>query len=243
MVHDLWTKAMHKRYPDWMNVARDWVVAQAYPGDQQWDGEDFSRIRLHRSIWIPDRFWLQMIDYVWDTEAWKRKSRINRANRNTQFEGVSSRHTGGSISTAQHRDRMAKVMGREPTAAKLFERTHCTNQKFDQGSSDPPTDPPQFSYPKATRYHERFQSLRCEAQFSTDNPPPDEASLWEQSVGGRRKGRIFVFGTTQDSSYAMTCRCSSSESSYESRAEVAELREKLARVEEEAQLWEERYLA
>ncbi|XP_024964409.1 uncharacterized protein LOC112504698 [Cynara cardunculus var. scolymus] len=189
-------------------------MAQAYPGDQQWDGEDFSWSRLHHPIWIPDRFWLQMIDIVWDTEAWKRKSKINRANRNTQFEGVSSRHTGGSISTAQHQDRMAQVMDREPTATEVFERTHCTNQKFDQVSSDPPTNPPQFSYPKAARYHERFQSLRGESQSSTDSPFPDEASLWEQSVGVRRKGRIFGFGTTQDPSYAMTGRCSSSGSSY-----------------------------
>ncbi|XP_024990096.1 uncharacterized protein LOC112524488 [Cynara cardunculus var. scolymus] len=97
-----------------------------------------------------------MIDQVWDTEPWKRKSMINKVNRNTQFEGVSSRHTGGSISIAQHRDRMAKVMGREPTATEVFERTHCTNQKFDQDSSDPPTDPPRFSYPKAARYHVSF---------------------------------------------------------------------------------------
>ena len=37
-----------------------------------------------------------------------------------------------------------------------------------------------------------------------DVVPPNDTELWEHIVGGRHKGRIIGFGTSQDSRYAMS---------------------------------------
>lgn len=43
----------------------------------------------------------------WDTEKWKKKSATGKKNRSSTDEsGVISSHTGGSIGTAEHRDRL-----------------------------------------------------------------------------------------------------------------------------------------
>lgn len=34
--------------------------------------------------------------------------------------------------------------------------------------------------------------------------PRDDPELWERSVGGWKKGRLFGFGTTQDPTFALT---------------------------------------
>ncbi|KAI3684951.1 hypothetical protein L6452_34180 [Arctium lappa] len=142
-----------------------------------------------------------MIEQEWDTERWKAKSRTGKANRLTEFDGVSSRHVGGSISTGQHRYKMR-----------------------------------------------RFRELKddVEASQTPDSPPIDEAALWEQSAGGRKKGRIFGW-STQDPRYAMTGECSSSSggrsSGTASADELAALREQMAKMEEDVRLREERYLA
>ncbi|KAI3747711.1 hypothetical protein L6452_10307 [Arctium lappa] len=213
-----------------------WVLAK------DWDGEDFTRLRAHHPTWIPERFWHQMIDEVWDTECWKHTSRVNKANRNTEFKGVSSRHTGGSISTAQHRYQMRRILGREPSSSEVYERVHCTNRKLVPGSSNPPTDPPQYIYPKAARVEERFLELRDAAHSSAqpDTPPPDDASLWDQSIGGRKKGRYFGLG---DSYYSEYSNSSGRSSTTGSSMEVDELKEKMIRMEAEAKEREDRYVA
>jgi len=43
-----------------------------------------------------------------------------------------------------------------------------------------------------------------------DTIPPNDAELWERSVGGWHKSRIFLFEATQDPWYAMTGHSSAS---------------------------------
>ncbi|KAI3759402.1 hypothetical protein L6452_07187 [Arctium lappa] len=183
----------------------------------------------------------------WDTERWKAKSRIGKANRFTEFDGVSSRHVGGSISTGQHRYKMAQAWGRDPTSSEVFERMYCGNRTGPPGSN-PPTDPPVYVYPKAAIIHRRFRELKddVEASQTPDSPPNNEATLWERSAGGRKKGRIFGW-STQDPRYAMIGECSSSSggrsSGTASADELVALREQMTKMEEDARLREECYLA
>jgi hypothetical protein len=46
---------------------------------------------------------------VWASPRWIAWSRSGRANRSTEVNGVSSRHTGGSIPTEVHRQRMVSL--------------------------------------------------------------------------------------------------------------------------------------
>ncbi|KAI3706794.1 hypothetical protein L6452_24765 [Arctium lappa] len=104
----------------------------------------------------------------------------------------------------------AQAWGHDPTSSEVYERLHCVNRTGPPGSG-PPTNPLVYVYPKAGIVHRRFRELKDDAEASQtpDSPPIDEKTLWEQSGGGRKKGRIFCW-TTQDPRYAMTGECSSS---------------------------------
>ncbi|KAJ9560117.1 hypothetical protein OSB04_005277 [Centaurea solstitialis] len=144
-------------------------------------------------------------------------------------------------------DKMASLQaadwGRELTSLEVHERTHCSNRKYAPGATGPPDDDPIYIYPKAGRAASRFREIRDVAQSTQtpDDPPIDEVALWEQSVGGRKKGRLFGFGTSRDPSYAITGRCSSSGATGESSSEIADLREQLKTMEQRHQEAEERH--
>ncbi|XP_052171541.1 uncharacterized protein LOC127787522 [Diospyros lotus] len=67
-------------------------------------------------------------------EAFKKRSAQASLNRLSETGGLGagpSRHTGGSISSAEHKRRMTHEFGREPTLIELFERTH--SKKTEEG--------------------------------------------------------------------------------------------------------------
>ena len=53
--------------------------------------------------------WSDMVDRLWNTAAWKRKSKAGRENRSTLVDGQVSKHIAGSIRIDQHRLRMVKI--------------------------------------------------------------------------------------------------------------------------------------
>ncbi|KAI3689147.1 hypothetical protein L2E82_47096 [Cichorium intybus] len=68
----------------------------------QWDP------REEEAIFDEESVWHQMCAH-WDTEKWKKKSATGKKNRSSTDEsGVISSHTGGSIGTAEHRDRLVR---------------------------------------------------------------------------------------------------------------------------------------
>ncbi|KAI3770467.1 hypothetical protein L6452_01601 [Arctium lappa] len=55
-----------------------------------------------------------------------------------------------------------------------------------------------------TMHRDRMDAYHHIREKDYPDLPPNDAELWERSVGGRRKGRIFGWGTSQDLYYAMT---------------------------------------
>ncbi|KAJ9566446.1 hypothetical protein OSB04_002412 [Centaurea solstitialis] len=144
-----WTNVMHNKWSDWMKDARDWAVNEALRLDGiQWNKEDMYVNRGYHPIWIPKEFWHQMIDEVQYLEPEEGGC------------GVSSRHTGGSIPTKEHRDRMQLGVVIPHPLRYMREFTVQTAK------------------------------VRDVAQLSQgpDDPPIDEVAMWEQSAGGRKKG-------------------------------------------------------
>ncbi|KAL8242996.1 hypothetical protein R6Q59_013298 [Mikania micrantha] len=81
------------------------------------DYKQFKIIRQYPPDSIPDGVWAQMCD-LWDSEAWQKKSRIAKTNRDKGNEKA-ARHTGGSIGYDEYR-----VLCREPNFREIFLLTH-----------------------------------------------------------------------------------------------------------------------
>ncbi|KAJ9548080.1 hypothetical protein OSB04_020623 [Centaurea solstitialis] len=187
------------KYPDMMHEARKRAARRLLDIDGiTWDGHDYTMLSAHNPKFIPNEYWLQMIDRVWNNDAFRRTCTVNTTNRKTEYQGMTSRHVGGSIRTAQHRDRMTQQWGRQPTTSEVYERMHCSNRKHVPGATGPPTDPPIYIYPKAAEYANNYRQIREQEypDLPSDAIPPNDAELWERSVGGRHKGRIFGFGSS-----------------------------------------------
>lgn len=131
-VRDAWTRTIHNRLGDLLRDARDSAIQRA----NNFDGEDYTVLKPYNPSWIKEAYWHDLIDRVcdisnilyvyyffcfifmyvtcydkvWNTEPWKKISKINKRNRMTLIDGVMSKHTGGSISTAQHRYKLVCLL-------------------------------------------------------------------------------------------------------------------------------------
>ncbi|XP_070033986.1 uncharacterized protein [Nicotiana tomentosiformis] len=77
-----------------------------------------------RPSWILDDIWVKLLEY-WNSPKFEKKSEQGRVARLSNKGG--SVHTGGSISMAAHRRRLAK--GRPVTHDEVFEETHIKKLK------------------------------------------------------------------------------------------------------------------
>lgn len=73
---------------------------------------------MNQAIW--DGLWI-----IWESPGFIAKSERGRAARQSNKR----LHVAGSISIAEHRRRLQKELGRDPTAAELFFRTHMKKDK------------------------------------------------------------------------------------------------------------------
>ncbi|KAJ9552271.1 hypothetical protein OSB04_016316 [Centaurea solstitialis] len=174
-------RAVENRYPDTMHGARHWAAQRLLDVDGiVWDGYDYRMLSAHNPKFIHNDYWIQMIDQAWNNDSFRRSCRVNTSNRKTEYRGMTSRHTGGSLSTAWHRSRMARQWGREPTASEVYERIHCSNRKHVPGATRPLTDPPIYIYPKAADFANNYAQIR-EQEYP--DLPSDIAPLMRQSSG------------------------------------------------------------
>ncbi|KAD6453334.1 hypothetical protein E3N88_08039 [Mikania micrantha] len=72
------------------------------------DYKQFKIIRQYPPDSIPIDVWAKMCD-LWDSDAWRKKSRIAKSNRD-KGNDKAARHTGGSIGYAEYRARMASYL-------------------------------------------------------------------------------------------------------------------------------------
>nr|GLL44550.1 uncharacterized protein LOC109151331 [Ipomoea trifida] len=62
---------------------------------------------------------------LWNSEEFKKLSKKNKKNRNSDCGGMGpSLHTGGSIPITKHRRRLREKLGEDPSHAALFQATH-----------------------------------------------------------------------------------------------------------------------
>ncbi|CAI9282140.1 unnamed protein product [Lactuca saligna] len=147
---------------------------------------DFSVMRDFPPTWITSDVW-QALCTIWDTDTWRNISESGKRNRSSSVNGSISVHTGGSITTEQHRKKMAK--GKDPLWGDIFKQTHLEkSEKVKLASGELIGSQPEYWVnEKSWTVFDKYEKAMCEKY----SPDPSRHSLgdveiWEHCVGGRK---------------------------------------------------------
>ncbi|GJS44948.1 transposase, Ptta/En/Spm [Tanacetum coccineum] len=107
-VYKAWERVMSSRYSDILGQCRRDAAHRATM-DNITVGNDLSVLKPYTPSWIDQAHWDNMIDRLWNTSRWKKKSNVARQNRLTEVDGEVSKHTAGSKTILQHKFQMDAV--------------------------------------------------------------------------------------------------------------------------------------
>jgi hypothetical protein len=102
LVKKTWEKTAVSLFKDILFKARDIAKKEA-------KSRLLINMKGHGPHWMDKAIWDELVDNHWDTEGWKRKSKVGHDNRLTEKDGSITKHTGGSIPFALSRKRMVCV--------------------------------------------------------------------------------------------------------------------------------------
>ncbi|GJV78910.1 transposase, Ptta/En/Spm [Tanacetum coccineum] len=97
-------------------------------------GNDLSVLKPYTPSWIDQAHWDNMIDRLWNTSRWKKKSNVARQNRLTEVDGEVSKHTAGSKTILQHKFQMEKEKKRHVSLLEAYHRTHTSTNVSSEAS-------------------------------------------------------------------------------------------------------------
>ncbi|XP_052197348.1 uncharacterized protein LOC127804517 [Diospyros lotus] len=189
--------------------------------------------RLHKEghVWkeVPSEtkglYWDEFAKWEQD-EAFKKRSTQASLNRLSETGGLGagpSRHTGGSISSAEHKRRMTHEFGREPTLIELFERTH--SKKTEEGHM---VYVDRCSSSVAEMYGQLLEQATQPNEGSEEPQQPDCDQILIQAAGGKnKKKRIYGTGSLSQSKFSDVGSSSSVSSGLNENPVIQEMTEKL----------------
>ncbi|MQL85267.1 hypothetical protein Taro_017787 [Colocasia esculenta] len=143
-------------------------------------------------VWLRRDYWESLCER-WAIGPWQERSQAAKRNQSTHPE--KNVHTSGSISYATHSQKLHLELERAPTFRELFDRTHKRKGTDDYVSESARTIAETYDRTMADRY-------------TKGTPQPDlDPEAWVDAAGGPRKGRVYGFGDSLDttpvlSSYA-----------------------------------------
>ncbi|MQL74409.1 hypothetical protein Taro_006779, partial [Colocasia esculenta] len=140
---------------------------------------------------------MALLDYGprWATGPWQERSQAAKRNRSTHLE--KNVHTSGSVSYATHSQKLHHELERAPTFRELFDRTHKRKGTDDYVSESAHTIAETYDRTMADRYVE-------------GTPQPDlDPEAWVDAAGGQRKGRVYGFGDSLDTTPMLSSYASS----------------------------------
>ncbi|KAL2322785.1 hypothetical protein Fmac_027164 [Flemingia macrophylla] len=186
-----------------------------------------ARTTMSKPDWIKDGVWEKLCEH-WRSEGFKKKSiqaKTNRASNN----GTS--HTGGSITTSQHRANMMKETGNPPTPLQLFRRMH---QRKDNTWVDRRSQ-------HLNEVFTRTLKQSTKRALTEGKPPPSELDVW-CDVARSKKGNIYGLGMQPKTTATFPCNHSSSSSiEWVKKQEFDELRKEMEEVRNERDKLEARF--
>ncbi|MQL97628.1 hypothetical protein Taro_030326 [Colocasia esculenta] len=145
-------------------------------------------------VWLRRDYW-ESLCHRWATGPWQERSQAAKRNRSTHPE--KNVHTSGSVSYATHSQKLRHELERVPTFRELFDRTHKRKGTDDYISESARTIAETYDRTMADRYAE-------------GTPQPDlDPEAWVDTAGGPRKGQVYGFGDSLDTTPVLSSYASS----------------------------------
>ncbi|GKC70538.1 transposase, Ptta/En/Spm [Tanacetum coccineum] len=133
-VYKAWERVMSSRYSDILGQCRRDAAHRATM-DNITVGNDLSVLKPYTPSWIDQAHWDNMIDRLWNTSRWKKKSNVARQNRLTEVDGEVSKHTAGSKTILQHKFQMVNFIKKRPVSLlEAYHRTHTSTNVSSEAS-------------------------------------------------------------------------------------------------------------
>ncbi|KAJ9558810.1 hypothetical protein OSB04_013424 [Centaurea solstitialis] len=198
-MQEIWERRCLKNYNDNLSAARSRAAGLSnragHPYDRNDPRRDMNLLKPYHPDWLSPAIWIAMIDH-WNNEHWKAVSVGSRKNRMTEVDGEISKHTNGSRSFGAQGALMTKANnGVPPSCLELFDKTH----KKRSASGSTSSDTGEYVTSRCSRVADEYAtSLSQKYGDDPSNHPLVDKELWEQAVGGMKKGRLFGFGYNND---------------------------------------------
>ncbi|GKA94590.1 OLA1 protein [Tanacetum coccineum] len=126
-VYRAWEKVMSSRFSDILGACRREAALRATE-DNIKVGNNLFVLKQYTPSWIDQADWEDMIDRLWNTSRWKKKSAIARQNRLNEGSGDGTDEAVGS-GTREYITRRSKRVADAVEAAMEDERTALSNQE------------------------------------------------------------------------------------------------------------------
>ncbi|MQL93567.1 hypothetical protein Taro_026215 [Colocasia esculenta] len=133
---------------------------------------------------------------IWAAERWQQTSTTMKVNRAANLEA--NMHTNGSVSFVTHQSKLEKELKRPPTFQEVFDKTH-KKKGTDQYISD-----------KAREVAESYSQQMTEKYVVEEEQPQLDPEVWVAASGAPKKGHVYGFGHSMDTSRVLSGGSSSS---------------------------------
>ncbi|GKC44509.1 transposase, Ptta/En/Spm [Tanacetum coccineum] len=145
---------------------------------------------------------------VWDTDAWRLKSKTAKENRDKSQSG---KHTAGSRSFLHTKIVMEKKKGRKVKLVELHTAVHTKKgtKPGEPGSSEIPEFVDPMSKQRLDEYSKIISEKHNENEENTEidengsKSPPDDFEVWK-GVGTSNRGHVLGAGFTTDPAFVLT---------------------------------------
>ncbi|MQM00785.1 hypothetical protein Taro_033527 [Colocasia esculenta] len=144
--------------------------------------------------WMRRDYWETLCN-IWAAERWQQTSTTMKVNWAANPEA--NMHTSGSVSFATHQSRLKKELKRPPTFQEVFDKTH-KKKGTDQYISD-------ISREVAESYSQQM----TEKYDGEDELPQLDPEVWVASASAPKKGHVYSFGQSLDTSRVLSGASSS----------------------------------
>ncbi|MQL79074.1 hypothetical protein Taro_011519, partial [Colocasia esculenta] len=176
----VWESTAHTNFRKSMWEARD-KATKATGSRDPTTWMDYEPVWLRRDYW-------ESLCHRWATGPWQKRSQAAKRNRATHLE--KNLHSSGSVSYRHE-------LERAPTFRELFDQTHKRKGMNDYVSESARTIVKTYDRTMADRYVD-------------GTPQPDlDLEAWVDAAGGPRKGRVYGFGDSLDTTPVLSSYASS----------------------------------
>ncbi|MQM09922.1 hypothetical protein Taro_042808 [Colocasia esculenta] len=151
--------------------------------------------REQAPTWMRRDYWESLCN-IWVAERWIQTSTMMKVNQAANLEA--NMHTSGSVSFATHQSRLEKELKQPPTFQEVFNKTH-KKKGTDQYISN-----------RAREVVESYSQQMTEKYTGEEEKLQLDPEVWVAASGSPKKGHVYGFGHSMDTSRVLSSGSSSS---------------------------------